>query len=81
MKLVARSFIFAFATFASISIAYAQSTDQNFPTPVTTTEISGTIRARDYSEVQKRVFQNLPPPPAAAGETFSSARIAEEVLR
>ena len=50
MKLVARSFIFAFATFASISIAYAQSTDQNFPTPVTTTEISGTIRARDVGD-------------------------------
>src|SRR5687767_5284195 len=50
MKLVARSFIFAFATFASIAIASAQSTDQNFPTPVTTTEISGTIRARDVGD-------------------------------
>jgi hypothetical protein len=41
---------------------------------------SGNILARDYAEVKKRFFQSLPPPPAAAGETFSSARIADEVL-
>lgn len=35
--------------FAAASI-FAQSTDQNFPTPVTTNEINGQIRARDVGD-------------------------------
>jgi len=35
-----------------ISAVFAQSTNQNFPTPVTTNEISGTIRARDLGDAR-----------------------------
>jgi hypothetical protein len=35
-----------------ISAAFAQSTNQNFPTPVTSNELSGTIRARDVGDAR-----------------------------
>jgi len=36
--------------------AFAQSTDQSFPTPVTTNEISGTIKARDVGDSRLTTF-------------------------
>ena len=54
MKSVRQSVIyvlgFCAAAFCLSYCANAQSTDQNFPTPVTTNEIVGTIRARDIGD-------------------------------
>lgn len=60
-----------FCIAVSSAVSYGQSTSQNFPTPVTTNEISGTIPARDIGDsrlttyyyafegVQGDVFLNL----------------------
>lgn len=37
-------------TFGALTVVSAQSSDQNFPTPVTTSEIRGIIRARDIGD-------------------------------
>lgn len=39
-----------FCTLVFASVSAAQSRDQNFPTPVTTTEINGSIKARDIGD-------------------------------
>ncbi|MBS1794575.1 MAG: hypothetical protein JSS81_12010 [Acidobacteria bacterium] len=38
------------------SAAFSQSTNQNFPTPVTTSEIAGTIRARDLGDARLTTY-------------------------
>lgn len=43
-------FIFAAIFLCSIVVIKAQSSDQNFPTPVTTNQIDGTIKARDLGD-------------------------------
>jgi hypothetical protein len=43
-------FLAAFTTLIALTPLAAQSTNQNFPTPVTSTEINGTIRARDVGD-------------------------------
>lgn len=54
MQVTSRSFkrtlIALFVTVNLTPVLYAQSTDQNFPTPVRTNEISGTIKARDIGD-------------------------------
>ncbi len=42
----------AFFIYSAFSVSNAQSTNQNTPTPVTTNEISGTIRARDIGDAR-----------------------------
>ena len=45
--------LFALLILSAISGSLAaQSTDQNFPTPVTSTEISGTVRVRDVGDAR-----------------------------
>ncbi|HUR99463.1 MAG TPA: hypothetical protein VMZ26_15470 [Pyrinomonadaceae bacterium] len=47
------TFLFAFLACAlGAGIARGQSTNQNFPTPVTSNEISGTIKARDVGDAR-----------------------------
>ena len=41
---------YAFCALAFAVSAAAQSTDQNFPTPITSNEINGTIKARDVGD-------------------------------
>ena len=58
-KIQNRGFIFfiLFFVFCLVPAAIsAQSTDQNFPTPVVTNEISGTIRARDLGDSRLTSF-------------------------
>lgn len=45
-----RSCIFALFILILFSINFGQSTSQNFPTPITSNEISGTIKARDIGD-------------------------------
>ncbi len=42
--------LFAVLILATGGVVYTQSTDQNFPTPVTSNEILGTIKARDIGD-------------------------------
>ena len=50
-------------------------------TPFHDVDGNGQILARDYAEVKKRFFQNLPAPASAAAEgPFGGTRIADEVL-
>ncbi|MEP6946752.1 MAG: hypothetical protein ABJA02_12605 [Acidobacteriota bacterium] len=49
LKRLIHSFFVA-AALASATEALAQSSDQNYPTPITTSEIRGTIRARDIGD-------------------------------
>jgi hypothetical protein len=54
MKVLFRSAFFFTILSVSIGIgtSHAQSTNQNFPTPVTSSEISGTIKARDVGDAR-----------------------------
>ncbi len=54
MKVFLRSvfFFFVLSCFIGIEASFAQSTNQNFPTPVTSNEISGTIKARDVGDAR-----------------------------
>lgn len=45
-----RLFVYAFFILLAVSNNFAQSTSQNFPTPITSNEISGTIKARDIGD-------------------------------
>lgn len=49
---IALSRLFVYALFILIVVAnnFAQSTSQNFPTPITSNEVSGTIKARDIGD-------------------------------
>ncbi len=42
--------------FAASPFVFAQSSDQNFPTPVTSSEIRGTIRARDVGDSRNTTY-------------------------
>lgn len=52
MKLTYRILILTAAALLSPAALFAQSTNQNFPTPVTATEITGTIKARDIGDAR-----------------------------
>ncbi len=53
LKIQNQRLLFCILHFAfCISAVFAQSTNQNFPTPVTSNEISGTIRARDIGDAR-----------------------------
>jgi hypothetical protein len=51
MRFFFLSFVFLI-TVAFAGVAAAQSTNQNFPTPITSTEIEGTIKARDVGDAR-----------------------------
>lgn len=53
---VQNSILFCLLLFVSCNFVNAQSTNQNFPTPVTTNEISGTIRARDIGDARLTAY-------------------------
>ncbi len=48
--MLSKSFFFSVVLLLTTAPIFAQSTDQNFPTPVTSSEINGQIRARDVGD-------------------------------
>jgi hypothetical protein len=51
-----RAILLAFIVAAVSQTVFAQSTDQNFPTPITSSEVSGTIRARDIGDARLTTY-------------------------
>ena len=49
-KMLSRSIFFSVVLLLTTAPIFAQSTDQNFPTPVTSSEINGQIRVRDVGD-------------------------------
>ena len=52
MKFAYRIIVLTAAAMLGSATLSAQSTNQNFPTPVTSTEINGTIKARDMGDAR-----------------------------
>jgi hypothetical protein len=52
MKFAYRIIVLTAAAMLGSATLFAQSTNQNFPTPVTSTEINGTIKARDIGDAR-----------------------------
>src|SRR6187549_3030880 len=56
MKAYPKSIVISLLAFLLPLMAAAQSSDQNFPTPLTTNEVSGTIKARDMGDARLTTY-------------------------